>query len=247
MQDITIVSMSRRPDLYKRFINDTENKLGDLIKQYIVFVNKDSIKDFYKQLTLENKKIRTIFASEDFVFKKGHDTVYNYLNQCVNSEYILKLFDTDFIEINKDEFIKELNLNYDIYGIPTHMQRGNVLEIKYQLYKKGVLLYGGGVHENPFFQRDVSKHELKNFKVYHNNALDDYSKNIKKNKDGFIILEKTEEGSDSDERNLLYEYWTYKIVNGAPHNALNWFLKHYEINKELIDWYAFRAIKKYNL
>jgi len=81
------------------------------------------------------------------------------------------------------------------------------------------------------------------------NALDPASnEELEKTADGFIILKKTEEGTDSDLRNLLYETLTWRIVheNGRQQHR-GWFLRHYEINHEVVDWYYHRAKQKYNL
>ncbi len=248
---ITIVSMSRRFDGYMKLIEQFESIIPEIIEQYIVFVNDNQIKSLYKSLENQNKKVKCIFAKEDFVFKNGHDTVYNYLDSLAQTNWILKLFDTDRIELNSQEFIQEFetfNKETIIFGIPTYMQRGDVWETKYQLYKKGNTIWKDCVHENLLFNTEPKAYDLKSFKVYHENAIDDISKNLKKDNEGFIILEKTEEGSDSDNRNLLYEYFTWKIVHGEfTHQHKQWFDKHYSKNKELIDWYYNRAKEKYNL
>jgi hypothetical protein len=85
-------------------------------------------------------------------------------------------------------------------------------------------------------------------KVQHRNAIDSKSQNLKKNPEGFIILEKTEEGTDSDERNLLYETLTWKIVNeNGRHDNPAWFRRHYEINSQVVDWYYLRAKERFKL
>ena len=69
LQNITIVSMSRRPKLYNNFICSLEEQIGSLIKQYIVFVNDQDILQDYKNLEILNSKIKVLNAPEDFVFK----------------------------------------------------------------------------------------------------------------------------------------------------------------------------------
>jgi hypothetical protein len=248
---ISVVSMSRRPVLYKQFVQSMEEQMGTLVLEYLVFVNDKSIYSDYKQLEREfPNKLRVISTEEDFVFKYGHDMVYNFLDKQAKGDYILKLFDTDRIEIDFPTLQKEIESQADIYGIPTYMQRGDVWETKYQLYKKGVLTWFGLVHENQHFNlgnQNLVHVILKGMKVYHENALDPESAKLEK-KNGFIILQKTQEGSDSDSRNLLYETLTWKIVNeNGRHDSRQWFVEHYQLNKEIIDDYAFRANKKYNL
>ncbi len=248
---ITVVSMSRRTELYQKFILDIESKIGHLIKEYIVFVNDPNIFPFYKNLQNTNNKINVISASEDFIYKYGHDKVYNYLESKVTSQYILKLFDTDLVEINVPEFEKELALEKDLYGILTYMVRGDSWEQKYQLYKSGLFQWEGCVHENLELldkTTQISQYDLKSFQVFHKNALDKESKELKKTPDGFIILEKTEEGSDSDRRNMLYEYLGFLISSGqVDHKYKGWFEKHYFYNKSIIDLYVARVKERYKL
>lgn len=241
--------MSRRFSRYQSFVENLELQLSPEIKEYIVFVNDKELIPLYKELELHNCKIRVEQASNDFVFRSGHDTIYNYLESISDTKYILKLFDTDTVEVNKDLFLKELEKDADIYGIDTYMERGEVWEKKYQLYKKGIFKWYGVVHENQHFLIQNPKVEnLLGIKVFHRNSIDSESRNLKKTSDGFIILESTKDGSDSDNRNLLYEYFSYIIANeNARHDNLNWFKRHYEINKTLIDEYYKRAKEKYNL
>jgi len=250
MRKISVVSMSRRFELYKQFVHCLEFQISDLIQQYIVFVNDKNIATKYLDLEKENTKIRVVIAAEDFIYKYGHDRVYNHLDSIASTEYILKLFDTDVVEVDKNLFKEELNKNVDLYGIQTYMQRGDVWETKWQLYRKGVIKWTGIVHENqvPNKKGQITKYQLQSMKVFHNNALDKISLELKKTPDGFIILEKTEEGSDSDQRNMLYEYCTHRIVNeGVPHNSVAWFRRHYELNSAVILWYVQRAKEKYKL
>ncbi len=47
-------------------------------------------------------------------------------------------------------------------------------------------------------------------------------------------------------RNLLYEGLTYRIVHEhLQHRYRGWFLRHYEINKEIVNWYYNRAVEKW--
>jgi hypothetical protein len=246
---ITIVSMSRRPEMYRDFVKQSEELMGNLIVSYFVFVNDPILLPFYKNLEQSSPKIKVYNAPEDFVIRYGHDTVYNYLEKLVQTPYILKLFDTDTLEVDSKLFEEELKKNLDIYGMETYMERGDVWETKYQLYKKGIMEWFGLVHENQHFKSSISTPtKLKGLKIYHHNALDTESSNLEKTPDGFLLLKKTQEDSDSDRRNLLYETLTWKIVheNGRQDNP-GWFLKHYEYNKPVVDWYYERAKRKYKL
>lgn len=248
---VTIVSMSRRPDMYRDFVENVEKTMGSLVDAYFVFVNDPQLLPFYKAFELKQGKIKVFNAPEDFVFKYGHDTVYNYLEKQVQTPYILKLFDTDTIEVDPKLLEEELKSGFEVYGMETYMERGDVWEVKYQLYKKGVLEWFGLVHENQHYKDKSTVHKaeiLRGLKVYHHNALDQESAKLEKNAEGFIILQKTTEGTDSDRRNLLYETLTWKIVheNGRHDNA-GWFHRHYHFNKEIVDWYYERARKKYRL
>jgi hypothetical protein len=248
---ITVVSMSRRPDLYFEFVKSLEGSIPDLIDEYLVFVNDIVIiPRYYGFANNDCRKVKVVNAPEDFVFRYGHDTVYNYLEKKATSEYILKLFDTDVCDVNHDLLVEDLKSKADIYGMETYMERGNVWETKLQLYKRGVLAWFGLVHENQKFlsPNPPSVKSSKGLKVFHKNALDPESSTIEKNEDGFIILKKTKEGTDSDKRNLLYETLAWKIVNeGGRHDSLGWFQKHYKLNQEVIDWYYQRAKQKYEL
>jgi hypothetical protein len=251
MTTISVVSMSRRPELYFEFVKSLEKSIPDIIAEYIVFVNDPvTLPRYYSFANNDCNKVKILNAPEDFVFKYGHDTVYNYIEKKVIGDYIFKLFDTDVCEIDRDVFIEDLKLNADIYGMDTFMERGNVWEVKYQLYKRGVLKWMGIVHENQHFLIDSPKKlTLKGLKVYHHNALDPESaEELEKNAEGFIILKPTKEGSDSDRRNLLYETLTWKIVNeGGRHDHLGWFQKHYAINKDMVDAYYKRAKERFKL
>ena len=258
---ITVVSMSRRFEGYQHLVKQLETQIPDLIGQYLVFVNDDSIKDKYRKFSdtflkiklegmiVEQSKVRPFFAGSDFVFKHGHDFVYNYLEKNCFTDYILKVFDTDEIVIDPEKFKQEFTLGKDLYGIPTWMARGDSSEIKYQLYKKDLFKWIGAVHENQEFFRTPTVYDLKGFSVFHRNAVDEASKNVEKNKDGFIILKKVteEENKDSYLRNLLYESLAYRIVyENLPHQNAAWFKQHYQINKEVIDYYYNEALKRWS-
>jgi hypothetical protein len=241
--------MSRRFDGYCKLVEQFEHIIPEFIEQYIVFVNDDKLKSLYKSLENQNKKVKCVFANENFVFKNGHDTVYNYLDSLVQSEWILKLFDTDRIELDIELFKKEfegLNNKINIYGIPTFMQRGEVWENKYQLYKKGIANWYGILHENLEFNVQLITYDLKSLKVFHENGIDNKSLDVKKTEDGFIILEETFSGEDSHERNVLYESLGYKIVfEGGRHRNRDWFVRNFEINKNLILKYVEEAKKRW--
>jgi len=244
---ITVLTASRRPDLYQILVQNLENQLGDLIDEYLVFVNDESQKEKYKKIRFSNSKIRIIFGKEDYIYKMGFDSLYNLLISQTKSKYCFMLFDTDIIEIDKEKFKQELATDKDLYSFSCYMQRGDVWEEKYQLFKRDLVQWFGLVHENQTFKYPPQIAKLESLKIYHNNSIDKNSENVKKNKDGFIILEKTEEGSDSDKRNMLYETLTWKIVNeSGRHQNPAWFKQHYSINKELIDDYYQRAKQKYN-
>ena len=247
---ISVVSMSRRPDLYFEFVKSLEKSIPDIVVEYIVFVNDPVTLPRYYSFALNDcKKVKVLNAPEDFVFRYGHDTVYNYLEKKVVGDYILKLFDTDVCEIDHDVLVEDLSRGADIYGMDTFMERGNVWEVKFQLYKRGILDWFGMVHENQHFKIEKPKQDhLKGLKVYHHNALDPESAELEKNAEGYIILKRTAEGSDSDKRNLLYETLTWKIVNeGGKHDHLGWFQRHYQLNKDVVDWYYKRAKERFKL
>jgi len=242
--------MSRRLEAYKEFVRHTDELMGEWITQFRVFVNDPETLTGYKELERDVPKIKLFQAPPDFVFKHGHDTVYNFLEKNVESTYILKLFDTDIVYVDHDVFAKELGEGPDIVGMNTYMQRGNVWEWKYQMYKPNLMKWFGLVHENQVWNsKDLKMIQSEGLKVEHMNALDPESRELEKTPDGqFIILKKTEEGTDSDKRNMLYETLTWKIVHegGRQQNAA-WFHKHYEINREVVDWYYQRAKQKFNL
>ena len=100
----------------------------------------------------------------------------------------------------------------------------------------------GLCHEIMNFNRQPKIIPTTAIKIIHNNALDKTSQNIKKSPDGFPILEKAEEGSDSEKRNLLYEALVYRIVNeGGKHAHKQWYEGYYKVNKAIIDEYNEKA------
>lgn len=249
MKNITVVSAVRRPEMYKNVVDSLESQIGDIITGYIVFNNSGALKQQFKDIFGSNSKVRVINAPDSYILRNGFDSVYNTLmNAASKDDYILMAFDTDTFEINKDEFYKDLEKDKDVYGFKMYMQRGDVWETKYQLFKNDDLLkWFGIVHENIVYNRQPDLLEITSLRVIHNNALDKSSKELKKTDNGFIILEPTEPGSDSDFRNMLYESLTWQIVNeNGRHMHKNWFIEHYRINKELIDDYHNRAKEYYN-
>lgn len=246
---ITVISTTRRPEQYKQFLLNIERELGEFIESYLGFTNDLSTKESYKALKSEFPKLKIVYAPDNFIFKNGFDKTYNLLLNKVSTEYAWMLFDVDEVIVSdKSKFAESINGFYNYVGIPTHMQRGDSLEVKYQLYKTNLIRWEGAVHENQAFLGEVKSIDLPDtvIKVLHKNAVDTESSNLKKTDDGFIILERTTEGSDSDKRNMLYEGLTYRIVyEGLPHRYRGWFIRHYEINKEIIDWYYGRAIEKW--
>ena len=246
---LTLITTTRRLNGFNNLINQLEEKLGDLFVEYRAFVNTKESVDEYKKIQTKNNKIKIILAPEDYIYKQGFDKVYNILGSNIKSKYVIILFDTDTIDlIDKNKLVEELNQDCDIYSFKMYMQRGNVWEDKFQIYKPEKMQWFGLVHENQQFYSQPKVGKIESLKILHNNALDNTSKNLKKNEQGFIILEKTEDGTDSDNRNLLYEYLTWQIVNNnGRHLHKEWFKKHYEYNKEVIDWYYERAKQKYKL
>lgn len=239
---ISILTATRRPDGYKKLITELEEKMGDLIGEYVAFIEKSN-SEHYLDLK-NNPKIKLIIAPDNYIFNHGFDNLYNMLIKTSTQKYCLMIFDTDTIELNKEQFAKDLGEDADLYIFKMYMQRGDVWEDKMQLYKKDLLKFEGAVHENQVFLREPKIKQIDSFKIIHQNAVDTESQNLKKTSDNFIILEKTVEGSDSDMRNLLYESLAWKIVNGnGIHRHKGWFQRHYEVNKPIIDWYYERAKK----
>ena len=241
---LSILTATRRPEEYLNMVQRVESAMGDLITEYIAFVNNDNVKDEFRHINKDHEKITVMFAPENFLYKQGFDTVYNTLMKRAKSEYVCMIFDADTIEINYEQFVKDLAEKKDAYTFQMYMERGNVWEKKLQLYKNDNLLkWFGLVHENQMFQRQPEVKDIDSLKILHYNARDEKSKNLHY-KDNFIILERTEEGTDSDRRNLLYEGLAWKIVNeNGRHMNKAWFEKHYTINKDVIDWYHERAEK----
>lgn len=246
---LTLITTTRRPQGFKNLIVQLEEKLGDLFDEYRGFVNTPEQIDEYKKIQKEHDKAKIIYAPEDYIYKNGFDKVYNLLGTNIKSDYVIILFDTDEVDvIDRGLLIQELNQDCDIYSFKMYMERGDVWEDKFQIYKPEKMQWFGLVHENQQFYKQPKVGNITAMKVRHNNAVDKSSKELKKNNEGFIILEKTEEGTDSDKRNMLYETLAWKIVNqNGRHLHKQWFEKHYQLNKEVIDWYYERAKKKYNL
>lgn len=247
MKKITIVSTTRRPDKYEQFIKNSSKVLGKYLDGFIGFCNDISLKPLYKKIEYENPKVKMIYAPDNFIFKNGFAKVYNTLLKQVNTELAWMLFDVDEIIIEDyDKFNEILGSFHNYYGIKTHMKRGDSWEYKYQLFNPKSVRWEGHVHENQVILSEIKVIDFPEnvVKVIHNNIVDTESVNLKKTDDGFLILEKTTEGSDSDQRNLLYEALTYRIIHeNLFHKYRGWFVRHYEINKEIVDWYYERAKK----
>lgn len=249
MKKITVVTTTRRPDKYEKFVENTIKTVGKPIEGFIGFCNDIGLKPLYKKIEHENPMVKMIYAPDNYIFKNGFAKTYNMLLKQVKTELAWMLFDVDEVIIEDyDKFIEILGSFHNYYGIRTHMKRGDSWEDKFQLFDPNVIRWDGYVHEN-----QIGMGELKSIifpdnviKVIHNNIVDTESANLEKTEDGFIILKKTEEGTDSDRRNLLYEGLTYRIVHENLHHKFRgWFLKHYEINKEVIDEYYKRAVQKW--
>jgi hypothetical protein len=259
---ISLITATRRPDKYFELIQEVDSKMGSLIKEFNALVH-ESQSDEYKKIKEKNSKIRILKVSDNYIYKNGWDSVYNLLGKFSTSNFLLMLFDTDKIEnLNLEEFKKYLNSGYDLFGFNVFMQRASgVYEKKYQLYRNNFgFEWRGAVHENLINTKSANgilhsnllhkqfEIPIEHFSILHQNALDIYSTQTKRNKDGFVILEKLEEGSDSFERNLLYETLTWKIVNeNMFHYNKLWFEHHYKVNKDAVDYYYNIAKKKYDL
>ena len=241
---ISIITVTRRPDGYKAMVESIENQIGDLVDRYLAFTNNPQTHDQYKAIEAENSKVKIFYAKENFIYKSGFDTVYNFLHSKVPPEnWIFVAVDTDTIEINKEQLLKDISTSPDMLGIQMYMQRGNVWETKNLFYKANNLFSLAGLcHEIMNFNRQPKIIPTTAIKIIHNNALDKTSQNIKKSPDGFPILEKAEEGSDSEKRNLLYEALVYRIVNeGGKHAHKQWYEGYYKVNKAIIDEYNEKA------
>lgn len=245
---ISVISATRRPEGYQKMVEQVEEKMGDVIHEYLAFVNNDDVREEFKRIASDHSKIKILNAPDNFIYRNGFDSVYNTLIKAAKGSHIVMLFDTDEVVVDIDVFRKELEADHDLFGFDMYMQRGDVWEKKFQLYRNdGLVRWFGLVHENPQFSRQPKMKELPRdvFHILHMNARDQKSQELQR-KEGFIILERTEEGTDSDERNLLYESLTWKIIheNGRhPHKP--WFEGHYALNKEVIDWYHERAIARW--
>lgn len=241
---ISLITASRRPKMFFNLIDSLEKQIGDLIDNYICFVNNSNLIAEYKNTF---HKIKIISAPHNYIFQNGFDSVYNLLQKANKSKYNLILFDCDIVTIDKEKFIEDLNKDADVYAFKMYMARGDALETKYQLYKNDNLLeWKGVVHENQQWKRQPKVLEITSLSVEHQNAIDNFSKNMKKDANGMIILEKVDENSDSFERNMLYESLAYRIVNeNLYHQNRHWFDAHYKLNKEVIDWYYGKALERY--
>lgn len=244
---ISLLTASRRFEGYKNLVKQLESLIPELIEKYIVMVDDSDVLPLYRELKKEINKIIIMPVPYNWIYKNGFDTLYNDLMKAAKTEYCWMLFDCDEVQMDVDQFKEDFEQQPDIFGYPTHMERGDALETKYQLFKNdGLFSWFGVLHENQKFNIQPKAININSVKILHHNAVDHFSQNLKKTSDGFLILEKTEEGTDSDKRNLLYESLAWKIVNeGARHDYVGWFKRHYEINKEVIDWYHNRALEYY--
>jgi hypothetical protein len=241
---ISIITVTKRREGYKSMVESIEKQTGGLVDRYIAFTNNLQTHDAYKAIEAENSKVKIFYGKENFIYKSGFDTVYNFLHTKVPPEnWIFVAVDVDNIEINKEQLEKDIATDPDMMSIQMYMQRGNVWETKNLFYKANNLFqWHGLVHEIMNFNRQPKIIPTTAIKIIHNNALDKTSQEIKKSQDGFPILEKAEEGSDSEKRNLLYESLVYRIVNeGGRHAHKQWYDRYYQINKEVIDYYNEKA------
>ncbi len=245
---ISILTASRRPEGYKKLVEQLEqSSIAELIENYIVMVDNEAQHDEFKSIKDTYSKVKIMKVQHNYIYNNGWDAVYNILAKAAKTPYVWLLFDTDIVKIDGEQFKKDMEQQADVYSYPTYMQRGDAQETKAQLYKKDCLEWFGALHENQMFKRQPKVADITSANVSHNNALDAESKNIRKSSDGFLLLDKTQEGTDSDKRNLLYEGITWKIVHGEfKHQHMGWFQRHYELNKEVIDWYHDRAEQIYN-
>jgi hypothetical protein len=239
---ISVITATRRPEEYLKMVENIEAKMGELVSEYIAFTNDSSQRQMYSEIKNKNPKIKIISAADNYIYMNGFDSLYNLLIKIAKDKYLLQIFDVDSVEVDLEQFKKDLEEDKDMYGFKMYMQRGDVWETKFQLWKRDLLTWYGLVHENQQFVRQPNIKEISSFKVIHSNARDNKSLNLNKTTDGFIILEKTEIGTDSDSRNMLYESLAWKIVNdNGRHMNKQWFQRHYDINKDVIEWYHQRA------
>lgn len=245
---ISVLTATRRPDGYRKMIEQVENSMGGLITEYLAFVNTDAVRDEFKHIASQIPKIKVLNAPENFIYRNGFDSVYNALIKASKGTHIIMLFDTDDVVVNMEVLQRELESDTDLFSFDMYMQRGDSWEKKFQLYRNdGLVRWFGLVHENPQFSKQPKIKELPRevLHVLHMNARDQKSQELQR-KEGFIILERTEEGTDSDERNLLYESLTWKIIHeNGRHPHKQWFEKHYSFNKEIVDWYHERAVARW--
>jgi len=241
---ISIITVTRRPEGYKNMVESIEKQIGGLVDRYLAFTNNLQTQEQYKAIEAENSKVKIFYGKENFIYKSGFDTVYNFLHTKVPPEnWIFIAVDVDQIEINKEQLEKDMATDPDMMSIQMYMQRGDVWETKNLFYKANNLFqWYGLVHEIMNFNRQPKIIPTTAIKIIHKNALDKTSQDIKKSPDGFPILEKAEIGSDSEKRNLLYESLVYRIVNeGGRHAHKQWYDRYYQINKEVIDYYNEKA------
>jgi hypothetical protein len=245
---VSVLSATRRPQEYEKMVLQVENEMGDIIQEYLAFVNNDNVRAEFKEIALRISKVRIVNAPENYIYRNGFDSIYNTLMKAAKGSHVLMIFDSDEIIVNVDILRQELESDFDIFGFQMYMQRGDSWETKYQLYRNdGLVRWFGLVHENQQFSREPKMKQLPKdvLHVLHMNARDNESKTLQK-KDGIIVLEKTEEGTDSDERNLLYESLTWKIIHeNGRHLHKPWFEKHYAINQTIIDEYHQRAVARW--
>lgn len=249
---ITAITVTKRPDQFERLVQEI-GKINCVNEVFALVAEKD---DIHKQFSEIKNRVNTIYSDDffklikapfDFLFKNGFDSAYNLLAKKAKNDIILTLTDSDYIEeINNDLFENEIkDVKCGIVNI--YMQRGDSEEKKALIYNRNYCNWYGVVHENLMSKTQIETKEITSLKLNHKNAKDDFSKNVKKNEQGFIILEKLSPGSDSYNRNVIYEYHTYMIVNNnARQINRDWFFQHYEINKEAVDYYYNEAIKIIN-
>jgi len=246
--NITIITASRRPKGYLNLVKQLEENIPDIILEYLCFIDNKELQLEYNKIRTLYPKVKIILAESNFIFKKGWDSVYNLLTKYSKGEYCWQLFDSDeIIFYDKKQFKIDINEEYDLFGIPTLMQRGNSNENKFQLYKNDGLLYWYGlVHENQMFLRNPNIKIINSIKINHNNALDNNSKKMKKTEQGIPIIEMEEEGTDGYLRNLLYESLVFEIVNNnGRHKNKEYLIKYYNVNKSVIDTYYKLAVAKW--
>ena len=246
---ITAITTTKRPEQFERLVQDIV-KINN-VNEVIAFVAEKD--DIHKQFSDIKNRINANYSKDffklikapfNFLFQSGFDTAYNILAKKAKNDTILTFTDSDYVEeINNELFESEIK-DIKCGLVEIYMERGNALEKKALIYNKNSCHWYGVVHENLISPGAIKLTEITSLKLKHLNARDEYSKNLKKNEEGFIILEKLNPGSDSYDRNVIYEYHTYMIVNNNSRQMnRDWFLKHYEINKDAVDYYYNEALK----